>query len=256
MGRKLAGFLVVVCAAVFPVLGFAQSEGLLSDLGIEVSGDVSYYSEYIWRGMLLDGDPVLQSGLYMAGPKTKFGRLTAKLWVSNDFSNSDSRTTSEEFDYILDYTYDFPEVSLSLGHTYYDYPQADTYSREFYTGIALPKVFLSPLISVYRDYGKPEDGGGEGTYTVLNAAYSMPLKISKYDCTLDLSGHYGYNYELFINGKGADVGLTAGLTVPLTKNSTLSSTINYSIPLKDLKKSSDGNQKSRVYTGVTLKYKF
>jgi len=253
MKRLLMGWVIVglsICVAP----AFGQGEGVLSDLGISVSGDVSYYSEYIWRGMLLDGDPVIQPGWYISSPDWKAGKLTAKLWTSHDLSNSDPRTTSEEYDYILDYTYALDSVSFSAGHTYYDFPQADAFSKEFYVGVGFPKVFLSPSAFYYRDYGSQEDGGGMGSYTLVNLAKSLPFEIKGTPASLELAGHYGYNYELFINGKGGDIGLSVGLKLQMTKNLTCMPNINYSIPTGDLKSASDGNQKERFYTGVVVAY--
>jgi hypothetical protein len=252
----------VVLAAVFSGNVFAAGDGIFSDLGIAVSGDMSYYSEYLWRGFLLDGDPVTQTGICVAGPAAPFGKLTAKFWTSKDMDNRDSRA-SDEFDYILDYTYDFSLASVSFGHTYYDFPDQTgldgapkTFSREFYAGVTLPKVILTPSLFIYRDYGNQNDGGGLGNYIVANLAYSKPVEVKGYKCSIDLSGHYGYNHRLFIRGHGSDIGLGAGFTVPLTKSMTVTPSVNYSAPMSDLKKKDDGAQEARMFTGVTLKYSF
>jgi hypothetical protein len=253
---KSALAIVVLILGGLSNTALAASEGLLSDSGITASGDLAFYSEYVWRGILLDGDPVVQPGFYLAGPDSKYGKLTAKFWSSHDLSNSDPRTTSEEYDYILDYTFNLADASLSFGHTYYDYPAADLFSKEFYTGITFPRVFLSPSLYYYRDYGAPEDGGGLGSYTVVNLAKSLPFEIKGTPASLELAGHYGYNYELFISGKGGDIGLSAGLKLQLSKNLTCLPNINYSLPLGDLKKTNDGNQEPRVYTGAVFSYSF
>jgi hypothetical protein len=260
--KKFLGIAAVVLGLMFSSNAFAASGGVLSDLGISVSGDMSYYSEYLWRGFLLDGDPVVQTGVYVASPATPLGKLTAKFWTSKDMDNRDSRS-SDEFDYILDYTYDFSKASVSVGHTYYDFPDQTgldgspkTFSREFYAGVTLPKVILTPSFFVYRDYGDQNDGGGLGNYFVANLAYSIPVTLKDYKCSLDLSGHYGYNHHLFIRGSGSDIGLGAGLTIPLTKSMTLAPSVNYSAPMGCLKHKDDGAQEMRVFTGVTLKYSF
>lgn len=260
--KKYLAMAVVVLGVVFSGIAFGAGEGVFSDLGVSVSGDMSYYSEYLWRGFLLDGDPVTQAGIYVAGPETPFGKLTAKFWISKDMDNRDSRL-SDEFDYILDYTYALNDASVSVGHTYYDFPDQTgldgapkTFSREFYAGVTLPKVFLTPSFFAYRDYGDQNDGGGLGNYFVLNLAYSVPVEVKSYKCSLDLSGHYGYNHHLFIRGNGSDIGLGAGFTVPLTKAMTLTPSVNFSAPVSDLKKKDDGAQEARAFTGVTLKYSF
>jgi hypothetical protein len=235
-------------------LAFSEpQEGLLSNYGFEVSGDVSFYTQYVWRGILLDRDAVMQPGFYILTPESKFGRIKLGLWSSHDLRNRDN-LKSEEYDYIIDYTYDFDSISVSLGHTYYDFVDTDTFSREFYVGLAFPKIILSPSVYFYRDYGRSEDGGGEGSYTVINLAYSMPLKGTP--LSLDLSGHVGFNHELFINGDGQDIGLKIGLSAPLTKNLSFSPSLNYSIPLGDLSHEDDGNQKERFFAGGTFVYAF
>jgi hypothetical protein len=260
--KQYLALLVMAGSIISLVNAFAAGDGVLSDLGITVSGDMSYYSEYVWRGFLLDGDPVIQPGVYVAGPALPWGKLTAKFWTSQDLDNRDSRS-SAEYDYILDYTYNFGDGAFSAGHTYYNFPQStpadgapNAFSREFYAGVTLSTVLLTPSLFVYRDYGDQNDGGGLGNYIVANLAYSKPVEVKGYKCSLDLSGHYGYNHHLFIRGNGSDIGLGTGFTVPLTKSMTVTPSVNYSVPMGDLKKKDDGAQETRIFTGVTLKYSF
>ncbi len=260
--RKYLAMAGVLLSFVFSGSVLAAKDGILSDAGISVSGDMSYYSEYLWRGFMLDGDPVTQTGIYVASPATPLGTLTLKFWANKDMANRDPRL-SDEFDYILDYTYNFSRMSVSAGHTYYDFPDqtgldaaAKTFSREFYAGVTLPKVFLTPSFFAYRDYGDQNDGGGLGNYFVVNLAHSIPVNVKSYKCSLDLSGHYGYNRRLFLRGNGGDIGLGAGFTMPLTKPLTIAPSVNLSVPMADLKKKDDGAQDTRIFAGVTLKYGF
>jgi hypothetical protein len=254
MFKKIYGFIAVLSLSLCCVpLAQAESEGLLSDLGFEVSGDASVYSQYIWRGFVLDRDAVIQPSIYVSTPSTKFGKLKVGVWSNQDLQNSDN-LKSEEFDYIIDYTYDFDYLSVSLGHTYYDFVDTSTFSREFYIGLSLPKLFLSPSVFFYRDYGSTENGGGSGNYTVINGFYSLPIKNTP--LSLDLSGHVGFNHNQFIDGDGGDLAFKAGLTMPLTKNLSFTPNVNYSIPFGDLADQAYGNQKSRFFGGATLAYKF
>jgi len=258
--------LCIICAAatMFGLApAFAQTAGVLGDLGLEVTGDVSYFSQYVWRGFVLDRDEVIQPGFYLSNQDKGYGKLSLKLWSSHDMENEDT-LHSDEVDYIVDYTYLLKGVGLSLGHTYYDFTETSTHSKEWYVGVTAPVYTLaslkgttvSPSVYFYRDYGHPSDGGGLGTYLVANLATSTPVAVGKYACSFDLSGHYGWNRELFIAGKGGDLGLQAAFTVPATPNMTISPNVNYSRPFADLKKADDGNQKTRTYCGVTVKYKF
>lgn len=222
-------------------------KGLLEDLPIEISADIAINSKYIWRGITLDDDPVMQQGIYA----TAYG-FTATIWGSFDIDADDSRN-SDEVDYVIDYTHEIKKFSLSLGHTYYEYPTSNTATREFYigAGVDLP---LSPALTWYHDYGEEDSGGGDGNYLVLDLSHSFDLGDSPVD--LYFSGHVGYNNELFIKGDGGDVAIGAGLTVPLTKKISFSPNINYSIPLGDLADSHDGNEDDKLYGGFTLVFSF
>jgi hypothetical protein len=224
--------------------------------GLEASGDVSLYSQYVWRGFLLDRDTVIQPGFYISTAKTKFGKFKAGIWSSQDLQNKDN-LRSKEYDYIFDYTYELDNFSFSLGHTYYDFADTNTFSREFYVGLSFPKLFLTPSVYFYRDYGNPQNGGGLGNYTVINAAHSFELlKIKERQLTLDLSGHVGFNHNQFIDGDGGDVGLKVGFTIPVAGSVSFTPNVNYSIPFGDLSDPSIGNQKNRFYGGFTLTYAF
>ncbi len=254
----LKGMLVLATVFLFiPGLLIAR-EGMLSDLGFEVSGDLNFSSIYMWRGIMLDGDPVVQPGFYIKSPESKLGRLKFGWWTSRDLENRDALKSSET-DLIVDYTYNFNAFDFSLGHTYYDFLDAlptdgatKDFSREFYVGCGFPKLFFSPSVFYYYDYGKKEDGGGEGSYTVLNLAYSIPFKVKEYLLSLDLGGHAGFNNKQYYRGKGGDSAVGAGVTILLTKSLSCKPNVNYSVPWGNISDKGNGNQKSRFYSGVYL----
>ncbi len=227
----------------------AEIEGLLPNLGIEASGTLDVYSQYLWRGFALDTDPVLQPGFNLSAHG-----FTFSFWSSWDFDNNDA-LDSDEIDYAIDYTYDFDFASVSAGHTYYEFPGTDTFSREFYAGLALNDVLLSPTVTYYYDHGDEAQGGGDGHYVNLGISHSLTL-IDDLDISLDLSGSVGYNEKLFIAGEGGDGLVRAGLTIPLAKGLTLAPSVNYAMPFGDLDDSADGNQRDRFYYGFSLAYTF
>ena len=252
------GFSAMVCQSVYA----EENEGVLSKLNVEVSGDLNVSSIYMWRGIMLDGDAAMQPGLYFSTPESRFGKIKVGMWVSHDLENKDALKSSET-DYLFDYTYSFPQVALSFGHTYYDFPDAlpldnapRGFSREFYTGVTLSQLFLTPSVYYYYDYGKKEDGGGEGSYTVLNLAYSKPFTAKNISMSFDLSGHVGHNNKQYYKGKGGDLGISAGITIPLTKNLLCKPNVNYSVPWGNVSDKNNGNQKNRFCSGVYLSYSF
>ena len=235
---------------IFPGVTLAETieEGILSGLDIEASGSLDVYTEYIWRGFALDTDPVLQPGFELSGCGFTFG-----FWSNWDFDNNDE-LDGDEIDYFMDYTYDFDYASVSAGHTYYEFPGTDTFSREFYAGISFP-VFLSPALTYYYDYGEEDQGGADGSYLTLDFSHSFELTDNP-GITFDLGARVSYNRELFIEGEGGDALFTAGLTVPLAKGLDFSPSINYSLPYGDLDDAQDGDQKDRFYYGFSLTYSF
>ena len=242
----------IVLIIAFSVVAFLSctgiyAEGILENSPVEVSADTAVKSKYVWRGFLLDDDPVMQPGIYLSA----YG-FTASLWGSYDIDGNDS-LSSDEVDYSLDYTYQFDRFSLSVGHTYYDFPAADLFSREVYIGAGVD-TFLSPTVTWYYDYGEETDGGADGHYVSLEISHSVAL--GENPVTLDLSGLVGYNNEFFILGDGGHVALGMGLSIPLTEKCSLSPNVNYSIPFGDLEDSNDGNQSDEIYSGVTLAFSF
>lgn len=248
LGCLLAVFLLLEYSPVF-----CEGEGLLSGLGFGVDGDVSIYTRYIWRGFLMDRDSVVQPSVYISTPDTKFGKLKAGVWSNQPLQNRDN-LHSEEFDYIVDYTYDhFKWLSLSFGHTYYDFVENNAFSREFYFGVDFPEFFLTPSLYFYRDYGNQNSGGGLGDYLLLSASYSMPIKNTP--LSLGISAHVGLNHNLFMDGDGGDAGIQLGFTMPLTKNLSFTPNANYSLAFGDLADEAHGNQKNQIFCGGTFAYK-
>jgi hypothetical protein len=227
----------------------AHADGVLEGTGITVSGSLDTYSKYVWRGMLLDDDAVIQPGISISGHG-----LTVSWWGSLDLEGNDTRL-SDESDVIVDYTYELDGVSLSAGHTYYTFPEVDAFSKEWYVGVGFDELPLAPSLTVFYDYGDQEDGGGEGTYVSLDLSHSITIE-DEYGITLDLGVHAGYNRKLFIVGEGVDYSFSAGLTVPLTDSLSMSPKLVYAIPTGDLEDADDGNQDDNFYAGVSFGYSF
>jgi len=249
------------------VLGFASfavnagAETILADylqekgIDVEISATIDYYNKYVWRGFLLDDDPVLQPGVTIAA-----GGFEGGFWGSWDLESEDA-LDSDEADGWIGYSFDagflgesFEKLGFSLGHTWYGFPETDLYSKEFYLGASLD-TFLSPYITWYHDYEDEEQGGADGNYIMAGIGHSLDL-IEKYGVSLDLGLEYGYNDNAFIDGTGSYLLTTAGLSIPLTEKITLSSVIGYSVPYDDLDSGGGNDQKEQFYSGVSLAFDF
>ncbi len=239
---------------------FLNENTLLKNANISVTGSTSFYSQYMWRGMRLDNDYVLQPSLTV----NAFNGWSLNVWGSYDVDNSADALNSNETDTTLTYTkkfeglsllgYDFKPISVTVGHVYYDFPGTNTFAKEAVLGFAYD-TFLSPTFTWYHDYSRESQGGGDGDYLMLCASKSLEIN-KNYGVTLDLSGHVGYNKGDFILGEGGDVLLTSGITVPITQNLKFSPTINYAIPFGNYTEEKNGEKESEFYWGSTLNYTF
>ena len=120
MKKVLIGFFFAF--VIVNTTAYAQ-DGLLTE-NFEINGDFAFYSKYVWRGFVLDEDPVLQPGIYIS-----YRGFNLSLWSSMDMSNIKAEKSKEkpgEIDYTIDYTFSIKKVDISLGHIYYDFPGADS----------------------------------------------------------------------------------------------------------------------------------
>ena len=230
----------------FTAYGKGNGEGIISDTGIEVSGSLDSYSQYVWRGFLLDDDAVIQPGIGLS-----FKGLSFSLWSSFDAADDDS-LASDEVDYIIDYTHNIGIFSLSIGNTFYFFPAYDSKSMEMYLSLGMD-VISNPSITLYLDYGNETEGGADGVYVSLDLSHNQPVHR---DITLDVCAHAGYNHELFITGNGYDIALATGLTLTLFDKLALKPAIYYTVPFAELSDELNGNQKSNIYAGASINWAF
>ncbi|MDP8212326.1 MAG: hypothetical protein P9X22_03425 [Candidatus Zapsychrus exili] len=251
----------IVFLGTFNTTHQVKAETILGDylkdkgIEIEVSASLDFYDKYVWRGFLLDDDPVLQPGVNLSSNGFEGG-----FWGSWDLQNKDA-LSSDEVDGWIGYGFDlgflgesFEKVGLSVGHTWYGFSESDLYSKEYYFGVTLD-TFLSPYITYYNDYEDEAQGGADGNYFMAGIGHSFDLS-EDYGITLDLGLEYGYNDNAFIDGKGGYVLSTAGLSVPLTEKITIAPNIGYSIPHGDLESGGGNDQKEQFFAGVSLAFNF
>ncbi|MCA9400061.1 MAG: hypothetical protein KC713_00420 [Candidatus Omnitrophica bacterium] len=225
------------------------------DIDVSVSASIDFYNKYIWRGFQLDSDPVIQPSLTVEALGFDGG-----IWSSFDVDQDDGEgLNSDEVDGWLGYSFDlgFIDESLgivgvSVGHTWYDFPGADTYTTEWYFSIALD-TFLSPYFTWYYDYGDEAQGGADGSVYAFGAGHSFTLS-EDYGISLDLGAEVGINDEHFIAGEGGYFLGTVGLTIPLTEGVTMAPVMAWSSPFGDLEDTADGNQDDHFYAGVSMSF--
>lgn len=258
--------LVLLATAIIltPVKAMAQEEtpktvfgDFLKEKGIEVTGGgtLDFYDKYVWRGQYLDTDAVVQPGFSLSSKG-----FTVGYWGSLPLEKSDA-LNSDESDFYIAYAYTLmPDsavpVTLSAGHTWYQFPAGPTSSKEFSFGVALGTL-LAPSFTYYHDYedGKDLNNDGSGNYYVLGISHSLPI-VPEYNISLELAMQYGYIDGQWLNGTGSHLTPTIGLKVPLMANLTVTPTIGYNITMGDLEDENIANQESKFFGGVKSSYTF
>ena len=142
---------------------------------LSVTVDVSYVSDYVFRGQLLANDSVQPS------VEATYGDFYAGVWHSNEVNG----TTGSETDVYAGYGFALNEtISLDAGVTRYLYNgQSAGDTTEVYVG-ASADVLLSPSLYYYYDFDR------EASTVELSIGYSLPLDVI--NASLDLSAKAGF----------------------------------------------------------------
>lgn len=177
----------------------------------EVTVGADVVSSYVWRGITLNADPVIQPSVAIEHPSG----LALEIWSNFDLGDDDGAYAERQFseiDFDLSYTADLDMVSVTLGYIEYTFPglgvlvgdeeegfdmQASA-DREIYLGVGAELVpGLDLGLTVYQNLAT-----SDGTYVVLGAEYGYEVADG---LTLALGGTIAYGAE------GATAGGEAGM---------------------------------------------
>ena len=153
-----------------------------------VSANVSFASDYIWRGMTQSDGPAIQGGFDYASD----GGFYAGIWGSNVNFNDGA---GSELDYYFGYGFDMGSVSVDVGYLAYDYPDndSDLDFEEIYVGLSMGDLGLLYASGVdgapdYMEvsYGFGDVGISYGQYDDYgdNLGISYGFTCGSYDCVL------------------------------------------------------------------------
>ncbi len=249
------------------MLACAGSAFALGPVG--ASARVSLFSKYVWRGLVVTDDPVLQPEI--AADFLGFG---ASIWGNMDLT--DYHRTSEdpsglkgqmnEVDYNLHYGISLPLLKLEAGLIFYDFPNTnESATTEIYLSAAAGVLF-SPSVSLYYDMDEI-DGG----YIQLGASHDVAMSPGS---NLNLAASLGYGSKDYVQGYfgplpvdkalttlGAgptNFQLSAALPYHLLPMVTVTPSVTYSTLLGDASDAADlaGNDKNAFFFGVTAGLSF
>ena len=224
--RGRAGRIPWILAAAI-ALGVAAGASAEETERPSVSADVAVISKYVWRGLILTDDPVLQPSLTVG-----YKGLGLNIWANTDLTDVNG-TPGEinELDYTLDYSFSVKKVNLGVGVIQYTFPHTGFEPTTELFGTAALDVLLSPTVKIYWDVD--EVGGVYGT---VGIGHSFALGEARgISPVLDLSaslgyatsgwneGYYGVNSSGFV-----DLLLTAGLPIPIDGHLSITPYVSYS----------------------------
>lgn len=257
-GRKIYAYLVATCCLL--VMGAAILAAQGEEAPEWTTGlDLSVYSRYVWRGITLTDDPVLQPSLTF---KHANG-FTSNIWGNMDLGDANDMSGEfNELDYTVDYSWTSGPTTMSAGLIYYTFPNTDAGSTaEVYFGAGVDAP-LSPSLTVYYDFKEVD---GYCAKFGIGHCINIPMGQDKGSpCDLGLSVGYGssdYNAAYFGPNDGGfnDLTLSASTTFDLNKRLSLTPSINYSTIIdSDLGDALEagGIDDSAFYVGVTFSFAF
>jgi uncharacterized protein (TIGR02001 family) len=223
---------LVLSALVAGVSAQAQ-EAAPEASALSVTVDVTYVSDYVFRGSQLDDASVQPS------VEASYGDFYAGLWHTSAVSGNNGAT---ETDLYAGYGFAINDtLSLDAGVTRYTYSGgsgADT--TEVYVGVAAD-VVLSPSLYYYHDFDL------ETSTVIASVGYSLP--VDAINTSLDFSASAGYVQ----NGAGAAPLLnedytygSVGVSIPYALSETASLTVGVEYIYNDTVSFRNGEQDGLV----------
>jgi Bacterial protein of unknown function (Gcw_chp) len=193
-------------------------------LPVSSGAEVGFYSEYLWRGLVLADAFSMQPTYWV-----KFvDSLTVSSWMNVSREQAEGPLT--EHDLTVDYTKVVKEKwAVSGGWINYVFPGLDegSVTNEVYAGLAHAS-WLNPAVKVFVDVHE-----GDGTYVNFSVNHSFPVGPSGFAATPSFG--ISYNHEQWIDGSTwSDANFGLKLTVPTPiKRLFLTPAIYYSKSLND-----------------------
>ena len=166
-----------------------------------VSANVSFTTDYIWRGMTQSDGPAVQGGFDYEADSGFY----AGFWGSNvNFNNGNG----QELDYYAGYGFSLGDVGVDIGYITYDYPDSDPDLKfeEIYLGFSFGDLGLTyasgqdeapDYIEVSYGIGPVSISYGDYDEFGENTLISYGFACGSYECGISL-------YDFSDAGYGAD----------------------------------------------------
>jgi uncharacterized protein (TIGR02001 family) len=122
--------------------------------GIEARYDLGFYSHYVWRGITLTDDPVLQPSIELAHRSG----FSLTVWGNVDLGDAnDNAGDFNELDLTLEYAWRLERLELAVGLTEYTFPNTPfSGTREAFARLTRIGA-ISPCLTAYYDLDEYKD---------------------------------------------------------------------------------------------------
>ena len=241
----------------------AEPDKVVDEDRPELSADVAFLSQYVWRGYGLSKNSLVIQPSITAGFKGFALNLWGNLDTDNDAYNG---SKWNETDLTFSYGHSFGIVGLEAGYIYYALDGLDD-SKEFYLSAGVD-VILAPTLTVYREVSTLQ-----GWYINLGVSHSFELP---HDMSLDLGttfAFYGSDNDNMVEYDDNNMAttdqfsglhdglLSVGLAIPFYKYFTVTPTISWAFPLSssasnEMAALSLDGRSNHLLGGVTLSMAF
>jgi len=227
----------------------------------DISADLGVYNKYVWRGMVLTDEAVLQPGASL-----EFMGFGLGIWGNMDLTDINENSSEfNEIDYTLSYGLAVPMFDLNFGLIYYDFPNTTANATTELFVEASAGVILSPSIGIYADIDEIK-----GTYISLGAGHSIPLNPTlslDIDAALGL-GTKGYTDGYFgvaeitpstdaLSAGVSDFSIGASVSFSVIPMISVTPSVTYATLLGDVKDSkADGEDTDALVIGATASFSF
>ncbi|MBN2808401.1 MAG: MipA/OmpV family protein [Deltaproteobacteria bacterium] len=266
--NHLSRSLMVVLVAVLLGTALSGSSVLAEELKVSVDAEVLAVSKYVWRGLEVNEDPVLQPSLTVA-----YGGFSFNLWGNMDLTDfgedecvytSDCKSRAGQFteiDLTLDYSHSFDKFTLGAGIISYQFPNWDESedTHEVYLAFSYD-CLLAPALTLYYDFDEVD-----GFYANFSIGHSFALS-EKVGLDLSASLGYGdsdYNAAYFGVDESALVDANGSIALPFQVSDKITITPILSLStvvdsdLRDsVKSNSCCDHETNLYGGISIAMSF
>ena len=229
-----------------------------SPLSFDASVDL--LSAYMWRGQLLNDEPVWQPAAnvgYDLGDDR--GIISVEVWANFDITDNNSHRSAcglNEIDYTLSYAKDIEDFSMEAGNIWYTFPKANGQdyghsTEELFGRVTYNNDIVVPSLVVYYDYAQVE-----GFYGLFEL--SKDFEIAE-QITAGVFGSVGAGDDDYVDeyhGESAallDFNLGASVTYAIDDNFSVGAKLVWtSLVDDDVRSATASSDEDEVWGGLNI----